>query len=153
MRGKKADEAEAMLSFLVNRPAKSVLKLLRSATAAAKHDFQLEPANLYISKIFVNEGQKLKRWNPVSRGSAHPLWKRVSHITLILNEIKPTAKKTVQEKKETPIEPAKIETTEKTTAKETNLSKRKEKPRFGRKERKSQKNQGAFNRIFRRKVI
>jgi len=165
VRGKKADEAEAMLSFLVNRPAKSVLKLLRSATAAAKHDFQLDSANLYISKIFVNEGPKLKRWNPVSRGSAHPLWKRVSHITLSLDEIKPipissrthdrigAAKKTVQEKKETPAEPAKIETTEKTTAKETNLSKRKEKPKFGRKERKSQKNQGAFNRIFRRKVI
>lgn len=189
VRGKKAGEAEATLSFLVNRPAKSVLKLLKSAIAAAKNDFQLEPTNLYISKIFVNEGPKLKRWQPISRGSVHPLWKRTSRITLILDEVKPTAKTPVKSReagissktklfnevnpvksakggfakrkfnrvektvKEISAEPAKIETAEETTTKETDLSKRKEKPRFERKERKLPKTRSAFNRIFRRKAF
>jgi large subunit ribosomal protein L22 len=86
VRGKKALDAKAMLSFTVNKSARDVGKLLDSAIASAKHDFQLDESNLFISKITVDEGPKLKRWHPMSRGRAYPIIKRTSHIALVLSD-------------------------------------------------------------------
>ena len=44
--------------------------------------------NLAISKITVDEGPKLKRFRPRAKGSAYPIQKKVSHITLVLDELK-----------------------------------------------------------------
>jgi len=92
IRGKKAAEAQSVLSFTVNKSARPVLKLLNSAIAAAKHDFHLDEANLFVSEVFVDEGPKLKRWHPMSRGRAYPIIKRSSHVTLVLAEKKSSAK-------------------------------------------------------------
>lgn len=99
VRGKKALEAQAMLSFTVNKPARSVEKLLNSAIATAKHDFHLDENNLFISKITVDEGPKLKRWHPMSRGRAYPIIKRCSHIALSLSETNPTTPKKAKTEK------------------------------------------------------
>lgn len=88
IRGKKALDAQNILSFTVSKSAKSILKLLNSAIAAATHDFKMAEENLVVFKIFVNEGPKLKRWHPMSRGRAYPIMKRSSHITLILSDNK-----------------------------------------------------------------
>lgn len=88
IRGKKAQDAKSLLSFTVNKPAGNILKLLNSAVANAKHDFKLDEANLFVSEIFVNEGPKLKRWHPMSRGRAYPIQKKTSHITLVLSDKK-----------------------------------------------------------------
>ena len=88
IRGKRVQEAQSMLLFTVNKSAKPVLKLLNSAVDSAKKNFKLEESNLIISKITVDEGPKLKRWHPMSRGRAFPLIKRSSHIALVLSEIK-----------------------------------------------------------------
>lgn len=104
VRGKKAQEAQSALLFTVNKSAKSVLKLLNSAIASAKNNFHLNEENLFISKITVDEGPKLKRWHPMSRGRAYPIIKRSSHIALTLSEIRETkpevkiAKKIVKNK-------------------------------------------------------
>jgi len=90
VRGKKVQDAQAVLSFTVNKPAGSILKLLNSAIASAKHNLKLEESNLFVSEIFVDEGPKLKRWHPMSRGRAYPIIKRTSHITLVLSELNPT---------------------------------------------------------------
>ncbi|MEK7664785.1 MAG: 50S ribosomal protein L22 [Patescibacteria group bacterium] len=87
VRGKKAVEAKSILLFTTNKSARNVLKLLESAIASAKHNFSLSESNLYISKIIANEGPKLKRSHPMSRGRAYPIEKRTSHITLVLSEI------------------------------------------------------------------
>ncbi|TSC94367.1 MAG: large subunit ribosomal protein L22 [Parcubacteria group bacterium Licking1014_1] len=87
VRGKKAIEAQSILLFTTNKSAKQVLKLLNSAIASAHSNFQLGESNLYISKIIADEGPKLKRWHPMSRGRAYPIEKRTSHITLVLSEI------------------------------------------------------------------
>ena len=86
VRGKDVPKAHAMLTFTVNKSARNVLKLLNSAVASAKHNHQLDENNLFISKITVDEGPKLKRWHPMSRGRAYPIIKRSSHIVLILSE-------------------------------------------------------------------
>lgn len=97
VRGKKIAEAQSILSFTINKSARHVLKLLNSAVATAKHDFHLDESNLFISKITVDEGPKLKRWHPMSRGRAYPIIKRSSHIALVLSEMNPVKK---EEKKQ-----------------------------------------------------
>ena len=84
---KKAEEAQAILGFTIKKGAGPLLKLLNSAIASAKNDFQMEPSNLYISKIIVDEGPKYKRWRARSRGMASPIQKKTSHVTIVLDEI------------------------------------------------------------------
>lgn len=88
IRGERVDRAQALLEFLVRKSAKPISKLLKGAIASAHHNFQLEQSNLYISKILVDEGPKLKRWRASSRGRSVQIMKRTSHITIILDEIK-----------------------------------------------------------------
>jgi large subunit ribosomal protein L22 len=107
VRGKTALEAQTILSFTVNKPARSILKLLNSAIATAKHDFHLDENTLFISKITGDEGPKLKRWHPMSRGRAFTILKRTSHVELILSNnisAKPQAKKSKIKKEEVKIE-------------------------------------------------
>lgn len=86
IRGKNVMQARALLQFTIKRSAEPVLKLLNSAVATALNDFKLEEPNLYISKITVDEGPKLKRSFPMSRGRAYPIMKRTSRITLVLSD-------------------------------------------------------------------
>jgi large subunit ribosomal protein L22 len=99
VRGKKVLEAQSILLFTVNKSARPVLKLLNSAIASAKHDFHLEESNLFISEITVDEGPKLKRWHPMSRGRAYPIIKRSAHVALIIKELSSTDKTPVKEVK------------------------------------------------------
>lgn len=96
VRGKNVQEAVSILSFTINKSAQPVLKLLNSAISAAKNDFQLNENDLFISKITVDEGPKLKRWHPMSRGRAYPIIKRTSHIALTLSEVVQTEKKKIE---------------------------------------------------------
>src|SRR3989344_9334647 len=86
IRGKDIDKARALLDFTVKKSAKPILKLLNSAVASAVNDLKLEESNLYISKITVDGGPKLKRWHPMSRGRAYPIEKKTSRIALTLSE-------------------------------------------------------------------
>ena len=89
IRGMKVKEAKVQLEFSPKRASKALLKLLNSAIANAKHNFGLsdeEIEKLVIKEIQVDEGPKLKRWMPQARGSAHPIHKKTSHITIILEK-------------------------------------------------------------------
>lgn len=86
VRGKSAPEAQSILLFTVNKSARPMLKLLNSALASAKNQLHSDGSNLFISKITVDEGPKLKRWHPMSRGRAYPIIKRTSHIAIVLSE-------------------------------------------------------------------
>ena len=56
-------------------------------------NFKLDENNLSVFEIFVDEGPKLKRWHPMSRGRAYPIIKRTSHIALILSDGAKTTEK------------------------------------------------------------
>lgn len=86
IRGKKAQEAASILSFTVSKSAEPILKLLNSAIASAKNDFKINEQDLFVSRVTVDEGPKIKRWHPMSRGRAYPITKRSSHIILVLSE-------------------------------------------------------------------
>jgi large subunit ribosomal protein L22 len=151
VRGKTAVQAATILEFVVRKPAEPILKLLKSAMATAKTDSKLDVNNLYISKITANEGPKLKRSRPVSRGSAHPLWKRTSHIVLVLDEIKPTVRQAKDGAKNGEILNQVAEGN--ADIKENDLTKKKEKQKFEKTNQKMQKGPGSLNRMFRRKSI
>lgn len=90
VRGMEANRARAELYFLRKRAARSLLKLLDSALANAKNNFELKPERmnkLYIKSIEVNEGPTFKRFRAVAMGAAHPINKRTSHIKIVLDEI------------------------------------------------------------------
>ena len=98
VRGKNVDRARSLLMFAVKKPSEPVLKLLNSAVDSALNNFKLQESNLYISKITVDEGPKLKRWHPMSRGRAYPIMKRTSNITLVLSEGSSSMKEGVSKK-------------------------------------------------------
>ena len=88
IRGKSVEEARTILRFTVKKGVQPLLKLLNSAAANAKNNLNLTEANLFISKIEVNEGPKYKRWRPRARGQAYEIQKKTSHINLVLSEAK-----------------------------------------------------------------
>ncbi|NLO89569.1 MAG: 50S ribosomal protein L22 [Clostridia bacterium] len=86
IRGKDVDEALAILKFTPKRASLVVEKVLRSAIANAEHNYDMDRDNLYISKIFVDQGPVLKRYKPRAFGRADLIRRRTSHITVVVKE-------------------------------------------------------------------
>ncbi len=82
VRRKSVIEADTLLKFTTKRAAEIVRKAVASAVANAENNFKQDRASLYIEEIVVGKGPTLKRFNPVSRGRAHPILKRMSVITV-----------------------------------------------------------------------
>jgi large subunit ribosomal protein L22 len=86
-------EAERQLVFLNKAAAMPLLKLIRSAIANAEHNFKLSKETLWISHLTVDGGTTIKRFRPRAHGSAAPIRKRTSHITVKLSDgARPPAK-------------------------------------------------------------
>jgi large subunit ribosomal protein L22 len=86
VRGKRVDQALTMLRFTPTPKAKVVAKLVRSAVANAENNFQMDPADLKIVRIYVDEAMRMRRFRPRSRGRASPIRKQSSHITVVVAE-------------------------------------------------------------------
>lgn len=108
IKGMTVAQAKAQLGFLVKKPAPLILKLLNSAVANAKQNFDLKEENLYIQKILVEAGPTLKRWMPRAMGRATPILKRTSSIKLILGELEPTVKKAKKVSKPEIVKPGEV---------------------------------------------
>ena len=86
VRGKRVDEALNMLKFTPTPKAKVIAKLVRSAAANAENNFQMDPADLKIIRIYVDDARSLRRFRPRSRGRVSPIRKHSSHITVVVAE-------------------------------------------------------------------
>ena len=86
IRGKNVADAIAILKFTPNKAARIVEKTLNSAIANAESNFGLEKANLVVSEAFANEGPTMKRFRPRAKGSASPINKRTTHVTVVVSE-------------------------------------------------------------------
>lgn len=86
IRGKDVDEARAFLRHTPNKAAVPVGKVLKSAAANATNNHGLSDDNLYIKECYANEGLTMKRYRPRAKGSAAPILKRTSHITVVVAE-------------------------------------------------------------------
>lgn len=86
IRGLNAEAALEQLKYIPKRSAVPVMKLLNSAIAAAENDHKLNKADLFISKITVDDGAILKRSMPHAMGRAFPILKRTSSVTIELDK-------------------------------------------------------------------
>ena len=91
IRGKNVNDALAYLSFSKKHAAKQIEKTLKSAVANAEHaaregNTPIDVDALYVKKAIVNEGPKLKRFTPAAMGRATPIFKRTSHIEIVIAE-------------------------------------------------------------------
>lgn len=89
VRGKKVGDALNVLSFAPQKGARILKKLVNSAVANAEENSGVDVDSLYIKRIYADEGPTLKRWRPRARGRATRIRKRVSHLTVILDEKQP----------------------------------------------------------------
>ncbi len=92
IRGMNAGEAQAVLQFAPQAASEPIGKVLASAVANASHNLNLDPATLWVSQAFVDEGPTMKRFRPRAQGRAYRIRKRTSHITVVV-ESRPTGKK------------------------------------------------------------
>ena len=86
IRGKNVDEALAILQYTPKAAAPVVAKVLNSAIANAVNNQELNRQNLYVAEVYANPAPTLKRYVARSRGSAPPMLKRTSHISVVLDQ-------------------------------------------------------------------
>lgn len=82
IRGKRVDEALAILRFAPQSASEEVSKVLASAVANAEHNLNLHRSTLVVSKAFADEGPTLKRYQPRAQGRSFRIRKRTAHITI-----------------------------------------------------------------------
>jgi len=100
---KKMDPAEALsiLDFTQKSSSGPLKKIISSAIANARNNFGLEEGSLKFKAIEVGKGPVFKRYRPVSRGRAHAILKRTSHIKVVI---------TGEEKKQSAAKPSQTKT-------------------------------------------
>ncbi len=86
VRGKSLNDALTILKFTPGKSAELVEKVVQSAAANAENNFELNPDNLYVAEILVNQGPTMKRWRAGAQGRAGKILKRSSHISVTLKE-------------------------------------------------------------------
>lgn len=86
IRGKNVEDALAILQFTPKATSPIVIKLLNSAIANAVNNLDMDRSTLYVAEIYANPGPTLKRFVARSRGSASPILKRTSHISVVLDK-------------------------------------------------------------------
>lgn len=87
VRGMQVDKALKRLEFSKKASAIDVAKVVKSAAANLRDKFQEERfdnENLFIKRIYVDEGVTLKRIQPAPQGRAHRINKRSCHITVLV---------------------------------------------------------------------
>ena len=88
IRGKDVATAEGILTYNNRHASAVILKLLKSAVANAENNNGMNPANLYIAECYATEGPTMKRIQPRAQGRAYRILKRMSHLTIVLDEKK-----------------------------------------------------------------
>ena len=88
IRGKDIDTALAIVTYNPRYASSLVKKLLESAVANAENNNGLKRENLYVAECYANKGPTMKRVKPRAQGRAYRIEKRMSHITVVLDEKK-----------------------------------------------------------------
>jgi len=86
IRGKGAEEAVGILEFNARRASKAIAKTLKSAIANAEATQNVDIDALYVKSAYVDEGVTAKRSLARAHGRATKIFKRSSHITIVVDE-------------------------------------------------------------------
>ena len=86
IRGRRVDEAAAILKFMPQAAARDVARVLKSATANAENNHNLSSDELVVVEARADEGPTMKRWQPRARGQAFQIHKPMTHITVVVSD-------------------------------------------------------------------
>ena len=86
IRGKDLQTALGIVTYNPRYASSLIKKLLESAAANAENNNGMDPAKLYVEECYANQGPTMKRVRPRAQGRAYRIEKRMSHITVVLNE-------------------------------------------------------------------
>jgi len=86
IRGKDVQTALGILAYSPRYASSIIKKLLESAIANAENNNGMSAENLYIAECYANKGPTMKRVRPRAQGRAYRIEKRMSHITIVLDE-------------------------------------------------------------------
>lgn len=86
IRGKDVQTALGILAYNPRYASTLIEKLLKSAIANAENNNGMNPDNLYVAACYANKGPTMKRIRPRAQGRAYRIEKRMSHITIVLDE-------------------------------------------------------------------
>jgi large subunit ribosomal protein L22 len=86
IRGKGVEDALNILKFVPKHSAAAVAKTLRTAVANAESTQNVDVDRLYVKEVKVDEGGMWKRFMPRAHGRATSIRKRLSHVTIVLDE-------------------------------------------------------------------
>ena len=86
IRGKRVDDALAIVMYTPKSASPVVEKLLNSAIANAENNLEMDRENLYVAECYANQGPTLKRYWARSHGRADMIKKHTSHITIVLDQ-------------------------------------------------------------------
>jgi large subunit ribosomal protein L22 len=89
VRGLPVDDAIRVLQLCEKDAADNVLKLLDSAVANAEHNQELPADELFLARIWCDEGPTRKSGQARARGRYFRVRKRTSHVTIILARYEP----------------------------------------------------------------
>ena len=86
IRGKDVQSALGILAYNPRYASSVIEKVLKSAIANAENNNGMKAEDLYIAECYANKGPTMKRVQPRAQGRAYRIEKRMSHITVVLNE-------------------------------------------------------------------
>ena len=86
VRGKDLETALGIVTYNPRYASSLVKKLLESAAANAENNNGMDRSKLYVEEYYANQGPTMKRVRPRAQGRAYRIEKRMSHITVVLNE-------------------------------------------------------------------
>ena len=86
VRGKDLENALGIVTYNPRYASSLVKKLLESAAANAENNNGMDRSKLYVEECYANQGPTMKRVRPRAQGRAYRIEKRMSHITVVLNE-------------------------------------------------------------------
>ncbi|MFQ6617665.1 MAG: 50S ribosomal protein L22 [Fidelibacterota bacterium] len=88
IRGKDVETALSLLHFSTKRASVPIEKAIRSAISNmlnSEGGSDIEPEDMVIKEIFVDEGPTMRRYRPRAMGRATIIRKRSSHLTVVLS--------------------------------------------------------------------
>lgn len=86
IRGKDVKTALGILAYNPRYASGVIKKLVESAIANAENNNNLQADKLYIAECYASNGPIMKRVHPRAQGRAYRIFKRMSHITVVLDE-------------------------------------------------------------------
>jgi len=86
IRGKDVTTALGIVAYNPRYASSIIEKLLKSAIANAENNNGMNVENLFVEACYAEKGPTMKRIRPRAQGRAYRIEKRVSHITIVLNE-------------------------------------------------------------------